>query len=839
MSYSHLESEPFWQAQWEDHHIYRATEKPGVPKKYVLDMFPYPSASGLHVGHPLGYVATDIYARYFRMKGFAVLHPMGWDAFGLPAEQHAIETGEHPAKLTYRNIDNFRATLRKLGLSFDWSREFATCDPKYYKWTQWIFARLHEKDLAYQAEMLVNWCPALKTVLANEEVIDGRSERGDHPVHRVPMRQWMLRITAYAERLLADLETLDWPESVKEIQRNWIGKSTGARIRFPVVGLGGSSTITTHTNATTTTTTIEVFTTRPDTIFGATYMVLAPEHPLVSAVTSAAQKSAVDDYRIQAAKKSDLERTELAKNKTGVDTGGSAINPATGQPIPIWIADYVLASYGTGAIMAVPAHDERDHEFAKRHGLPIVGVVESSDNPDHDVQHSPWPAKSGHLVHSGFMTGLSVAEALTAVTDWLTRTGHGEACTNYKLRDWLFSRQRYWGEPIPILKDSSEGGARVVRSLALDELPLTLPTVQSYEPTGDGRSPLAGLSEWVERPGPDGTTLYVETDTMPGSAGSSWYFLRYTDPHNDNEAFSRERAAYWMPVDLYVGGQEHAVGHLLYARFWTKVLFDLGLCPVSEPFQKLVNQGMILLRGAKMSKSKKNVVSPDDVVGAVGADALRVYEMFMGPLTQSKEWDDSNLGGISRFLGRVTRAYLNEQGESVLTDEAPSEADLRMLHKTIKKISDDIETLSYNTAVAQMMIFVNHLYESGSRSRSVLEPFLKVMSPFAPHLAEELWLRCIMRPKGLKPSERGYPFVTVAQWPEYDPALTIDNEIQMGVQVNGKHRGEITIARDATEDTAVAAARGVPAISAVLDGATIKKVIYVPGRILNFVIGRP
>ena len=825
MTYNHLESEPFWQSQWNEHNIYAAEPKQGQPKKYVLDMFPYPSASGLHVGHPLGYVATDIYARYHRMKGCAVLHPMGWDAFGLPAEQHAIDTGEHPAKLTYRNIDNFRATLRRLGLSFDWSREVATCDPKYYKWTQWIFTRLYEKGLAYQAEMLVNWCPALKTVLANEEVIDGRSERGDHPVHRVPMRQWMLRITAYAERLLSDLDALDWPENVKDIQRNWIGKSQGARIQFRLKTSGEGQT---NPPA------IDVFTTRPDTIFGATYMVLAPEHPLVDAITTPEQSKAVQAYREQASKKSDLERSELAKDKSGVATGGYAINPATGHSIPIWIADYVLVSYGTGAIMAVPGHDERDHAFARQHGLPIVAVVRNPEDPQHDIQESAFPAKTGTMIHSGFLDGLDVPQAQKATIDWLVRTGHGQAHTNYKLRDWLFSRQRYWGEPIPVLKHAD---GSVARCLELDELPLTLPEVQSYEPTGDGRSPLASMASWVERKDAQGNLLYVETDTMPGSAGSSWYFLRYIDPHNDLEPFSKDLASHWMPVDLYVGGQEHAVGHLLYARFWTKVLYDIGVCPVSEPFTKLVNQGMILLKGAKMSKSKKNVVNPDDVVAQVGADALRVYEMFMGPLTQSKEWDDSNLGGISRFLSRVTRAYISDEGASLLNDNTPSDADMRMLHKTIKKISEDIESLSYNTAVAQMMIFTNHMYESGCRSRAVLEPFLKMLSPFAPHLAEELWFRCVTRDQGLRPTDKGYPFVTTQPWPAFDPNLTIDDEIAMGVQVNGKHRGEITIGRNATEADAVAAAKGVATIASALEGQKIKKVIYVPGRILNFVVG--
>jgi leucyl-tRNA synthetase len=823
MSVNHLEFEPFWQSQWSESQIFKSEEVAGRPKKYVLDMFPYPSASGLHVGHALGYVATDIYSRYFRMKGYSVLHPMGWDAFGLPAEQHAIETGEHPAKLTFRNIDNYRATLNKLGISYDWSREVTTCDPKYYKWTQWIFTQLQNKGLAYQAEILVNWCPALKTVLANEEVIDGKSERGDHPVQRVPMRQWMLRITAYAERLLNDLDGLDWPEAIKDIQRNWIGRSEGARVRFKLdtakVSDGAA---------------IDVFTTRPDTIFGVTYMVLSPEHPLVASVTTPAQQSAVTAYQESAAKKSDLERTELSKEKTGVNTGGFAVNPANGQRVPIWISDYVLATYGTGAIMAVPGHDERDHAFAKQFGLPIVAVVSDPAAPDHSIQDHALPSKSGVMINSQLLDGLDVASAKSRIIGWLKEHSCGEAQINYKLRDWLFSRQRYWGEPIPVLKTAN---GEVTRTLGLEELPLTLPTVQSYEPTGDGRSPLAGIAEWVERKNKDGSTSYIETDTMPGSAGSSWYFLRYIDPHNDTEAFGKDKAKYWLPVDLYVGGQEHAVGHLLYARFWTKVLFDLGVCPVSEPFNRLVNQGMILRNGAKMSKSKKNGVNPDEVVTQFGADALRIYEMFMGPLTQSKEWDDSNLAGIHRFLGRVTRAFVDDSGKSILTDSEPTEADLKALHKTNKKVSADIEALSFNTAVAQMMIFMNHIYDSGCRSRAILVPFIQILSAFAPHLAEELWLRCECLPKSVKPTSRDYPYVSASRWPTIEEKWTIENEVTMGVQVNGKHRGEITIAKNADQVTAVATARSVETIEAVLAEAEIKKVIYVPGRILNFVLG--
>jgi leucyl-tRNA synthetase len=816
---SHTEYEPFWQSKWDAQGIFKANETSGKPKRYVLDMFPYPSASGLHVGHVVGYAASDIYARYSRMKGYAVLHPMGWDAFGLPAEQHAIDTGEHPAKLTYRNIDNYRATLKKLGLSYDWNRELYTCDPSYYKWTQWIFKRLFEKGLAYQAEMLVNWCPALKTVLANEEVIDGKSERGGHPVQRVPMRQWMLRITAYAERLLNDLDKLDWPESVKDIQRNWIGRSEGANVTFQIVGYPDDS--------------IEIFTTRADTLFGATYMVLAPEHGLVSQITSQAQAKAVAAYQEEASRKSDLERTDLAKGKTGVFTGAYAINPVNGEKIPVWISDYVLATYGTGAIMAVPGHDERDHEFARTFGLPIIKVVDCGPDWTRPIEDQAAPSKEGTLIQSAFLNGLSVQEAQKAIIAWLESKGLGRSQINYKIRDWLFSRQRYWGEPIPILKD---GNGSVLRPLADNELPLTLPEVESYEPTGDGQSPLAAIRHWVERIAPDGTIEFIETDTMPGSAGSSWYFLRYCDPHNSTEPFAADKAQYWMPVDLYIGGQEHAVGHLLYSRFWTKVLFDAGVCPVDEPFKKLVNQGMMLRFGAKMSKSKGNGVNPDEVITQYGADALRVYEMFMGPLTQSKEWDDSNLAGVYRFLARVTRLYVNEDGTSQLNQYPAQLADKKALHKTIKKIGADIENLSLNTSIAQMMIFVNHVYETKCRSEEVLLPFLALLSPFAPHLAEELWRLCSPAAKGKSPDAADYPFVSAADWPEFDEQLTVDDEVTIGVQVNGKHRGEICVLKNATEAQAVDAARAVEGIASALEGKAIHKTIYVAGRILNFVV---
>lgn len=810
MTYLHKNIEPKWQKFWAEKSIFATTEDPAKPKYYALDMFPYPSAAGLHVGHVLGYTATDIVARYYRMKGYNVLHPMGWDAFGLPAEQHAIDTGEHPAKLTYRNIDNFRRQLTALGFSYDWSREIATCDPSYYHWTQKIFQVLFDRGLAYQAEMAVNWCPALKTVLANEEVIDGKSERGGHPVMRVPMRQWMLKITAYAERLLADLDSLDWPENVKDIQRNWIGKSVGARIRF---------TLASHADSR-----IEVFTTRPDTLFGATYLVLAPEHPLVSKITTAAQSKTIQQYQDEASRKSDLDRTELNKDKTGAFTGAFAKHPITGEDIPIWISDYVMMTYGTGAIMAVPGHDERDHEFARAFNLPIRQVVRPNEGT-HEIEKSAYTA-SGTLMNSQFLDGLSVADAKTTMINHLVKSGAGEASTTYKFRDWLFSRQRYWGEPIPVLKDAQ---GNILRALKDDELPLTLPEVTSYEPTGDGKSPLANITSWVQRD----KNNFVETDTMPGSAGSSWYFLRYCDPKNTNLPFDFKKAQFWMPVDLYVGGQEHAVGHLLYSRFWTKVLFDAGLCPVNEPFKKLVNQGMICRNGAKMSKSKGNGVNPDEVLEKFGADALRVYEMFMGPLTQTKEWEDSNLAGIYRFMQRIERQMVDENGNSILNDSEPSRDELRLLHKTIKKITSDIENLSFNTSVSQMMIFLNGMAETNCRSKNVWRPFVQLIAPFAPHLAEELWHVCFQADKS--PDQSDYSFVSTSAWPNFDESLARDDEIKIGVQINGKAKGEITLPLDCDQESAVKIAHEDKSISAALAAIEIKKIVFVKNRILNFV----
>jgi leucyl-tRNA synthetase len=817
MSYQHKQLEPHWQNHWKNKNIFKTNEDTSKPKFYALDMFPYPSASGLHVGHPMGYTATDIVSRYYRMKGYNVLHPMGWDAFGLPAEQHAIDTGEHPSKVTDRSIDNFKKQLQSLGFSYDWEKEIATCDPKYYHWTQWIFSLLYKKGLAYQAEVFVNWCPALKTVLANEEVIDGKSERGNHPVFRVPMKQWMLKITSYAERLLDDLNKLDWPESTKEIQRNWIKKSVGAKIKFAVKNYGSEK--------------IEVFTTRPDTLFGATYMVLAPEHPLVEKITTREQLNKVTEYREITSRKSDLDRTELNKEKSGVFTGAFAINPVNDECIEIWISDYVLMGYGTGAIMAVPAHDTRDHEFAKKFGLKITQVIAAPDK-NFNIQNESY-TEDGEIINSGFLNGLNIEEAKERIINHLIKKNIGEKSVTYKLRDWIFSRQRYWGEPIPILKDSK---GNIIRTFNDNELPLTLPEVTSYEPTGDGKSPLSSIANWVQRKNKNGDIEFVETDTMPGSAGSSWYFLRYIDPFNHKSIGDFDKLKYWMPVDLYIGGQEHAVGHLLYSRFWTKVLFDAGICPVDEPFQKLVHQGMICRNGAKMSKSKGNGINPDDVIHQYGADSLRVYEMFMGPLTQTKEWDDSNLAGVHRFLSRVERFYVADDGKSLLNNEPPSQQDLKILHKTIKKITEDIENLSFNTSVAQMMIFLNSVAESQCRNKEILSQFLKLLSPFAPHLSEELWYKCILEEK-ISPEEKNYPFISLVDWPKYDSALTLDNEVKIGVQVNGKHRGEILIALNATQEEAVAAAMENTNVRATLEGKTLRKTIYVANRILNFVIG--
>ncbi len=810
MSYDPKSIEPRWQKYWETHRFFEAKTGDARPKYYVLDMFPYPSSSGLHVGHPEGYTATDILSRYKRARGFNVLHPMGWDAFGLPAEQYALQTGVHPAKTTERSIATFKRQLQALGFSYDWSREIATCDPGYYKWTQYLFTKLYEKGLAYQTEVPVNWCPELKTVLANEEVVDGKSERGGHPVFRVPMKQWMLKITDYAERLLEGLDRIDWPEGTKELQRHWIGRSEGLRFHFP---LEGSSD---H---------LEVFTTRPDTLFGATYLVIAPEHPLIEKITSGPQKAAVQAYREEASRKSEMARqgsTGADADKTGVFTGAYATNPANQEKIPVWTADYVLMGYGTGAIMAVPAHDERDHAFALKFKLPIRTVVQ----PSSPLGEGELFTGEGACVDSGFITGLATSAAKSKIIDWAENQKIGTRSIQYKLRDWLFSRQRYWGEPFPIVH--LEGGVK--KPLPLDQLPVVLPNVQSYEPSGTGESPLSAISEWVNTVDPvTGKPARRETDTMPGSAGSSWYFLRYCDPTNEKEPFSREAQKYWMPVDLYLGGQEHAVGHLLYARFWTKVLFDAGLLTCDEPFKKLIHQGMILGEdGEKMSKSRGNVINPDDVVAQYGADTLRLYEMFMGPLDRDKPWSTTAIEGVSRFLHRTWRIFFSGEGadeKPSFAEIPPSPQDLKITHQTIQKVTEDIEALRFNTAISQMMIFVNHMTKLPQKPKECLRPFIQLLQPFAPHLAEELWSRLgETRPLCVEP------------WPSFDPAIAREDEITIAIQVQGKTRGTLTIARGASQADAESLAKQIPTVANQLEGKSIKKVIFVQDRILNFIV---
>lgn len=802
--YNPLKIEPKWQKFWEENKTFKTGEDKNKPKFYALDMFPYPSGAGLHVGHPEGYTATDIVARYKRMQGYNVLHPMGWDAFGLPAEQHALNTGQHPRDITFVNIDNFRRQIKSLGFSYDWDREISTTDPDYYKWTQWIFIQLYKKGLAYVDEVPVNWCPALGTVLANEEVIDGLSERGGHPVIRKPMRQWVLKITEYAERLLEDLEELDWSESIKDMQRNWIGKSTGAEVTFNIDGHDAS---------------LVVFTTRPDTLFGSTYCVLAPEHALVAQITTEAQKAAVEAYQEAASRKSDLERTDLAKEKTGVFTGAYAINPVNGAKLPIWIADYVLAGYGTGAIMAVPGHDTRDYEFAKQFDLPIIEVVSGGN-----VEEEAYTGDGAHI-NSDFLNGLNNADAIAAMIKHLEETGAGKAKVTYRLRDWLFSRQRYWGEPIPILH--LEDGT--MKTVPEDQLPLLLPDVDAITPSGTGESPLANVEEWVNTIDPEtGMKARRETNTMPQWAGSCWYYLRYIDPKNKEQICSPEKQAEWLPVDLYIGGAEHAVLHLLYARFWHKVLYDLGVVHTKEPFQKLVNQGMILgTNNEKMSKSRGNVINPDDIVNEFGADTLRMYEMFMGPLEATKPWSTNGVEGSYRFLSRVWRLFISENGElnSRITDtEQASDAFMRTWHRSVKKITDDLENLRFNTAISQMMIFVNEAYKAEALPRKAMEDFVKMLSPIAPHIAEELWEAL---------GHQGT--ISYEPWPTFDEAWTVDQEVEIVVQVNGKIVERLSIAADLDEAAMEAKAKESAKVAELIAGKTVRKVIAVKGKLVNIV----
>jgi leucyl-tRNA synthetase len=900
-SYNPRVIEPRWQRFWQDHKTFRAPDLSDKPKFYILDMFPYPSGAGLHVGHPEGYTATDILARYRRMCGWNVLHPMGWDAFGLPAEQYAIETGTHPRATTEKNIATFRRQIQALGFSYDWDREVDTTDPAYFKWTQWIFLVLYDtwydaaakkgrpiaeltvplevqqagdgavrayrdgRRLAYQAEVPVNWCPALGTVLANEEVQDGKSERGGHPVVRMPLRQWMLRITDYADRLLEDLDKVEWPESIKEMQRNWIGRSEGAEVDFRVQGHDA---------------TVRVFTTRPDTLFGATYMVLAPEHQLVETITAPGQRAAVVAYRDEAARKSERERTEEAKKKTGVFTGAYAINPTTERPIPVWVADYVLATYGTGAIMAVPGQDERDWEFAEVFHLPIIRTVEPPPG---------WQGKAylgeGPAINSGFLNGLGVAAAKEKITAWLEEQGLGTRRINYKLRDWLFSRQRYWGEPFPVLHEVDEHGnpTGVVEALTPQELPLTLPPLEDFKPSGRPEPPLGKATDWVNVVR-NGKRYRRETNTMPQWAGSCWYYLRYLDPANDRAFCDPAKERYWMPVDLYVGGAEHAVLHLLYSRFWHKVLYDRGHVHTPEPFRRLVNQGMILgemeftgykenggwrsaakkipegwqevkldedavekqgeffvlkenpkvridARAYKMSKSRGNVINPDEVVERYGADSLRLYEMFMGPLEATKPWSMRGVEGVYRFLGRVWRVFMDERAEATrlaaaVQDAPPDKETLRKLHQTIKKVTEDLDGMRFNTAIAAMMEYTNHLTPLTVKPRAALEPLVLLLSPFAPHLAEELW-------RALGHTET----LAYEPWPKYDPALTKADEIEVPVQVNGKLRARLTVAADIGPKELEAAALADPRVKEALAGKQVRKVVVVPRKLVNIVVG--
>ena len=900
------EIERRWQRYWQEYETFRtpgpgdAGFDPSKPKYYALDMFPYPSGAGLHVGHPEGYTATDIIARTRRMQGYNVLHPMGWDAFGLPAEQYAIETGTHPRATTERNITRFREQLQRLGFSYDWSREVNTTDPDYYRWTQWIFLKLYEKGLAYEAEVPVNWCPALGTVLANEEIVDGKSERGGHPVVQKPMRQWMLKITAYADRLLEGLEELDWPESVKEMQRNWIGKSEGAEVDFGVLG---------HPELT-----IRAFTTRPDTLFGATYLVLAPEHPLVNTLATPQQRDAVAAYVAETKRKTERDRLE-EQQKTGVFTGSHALNPANGEHIPIWIADYVLATYGTGAIMAVPAHDERDFAFASLFGLPIREVVKGGEHDGEGQLSEAYTGDGSHIRSdaSGRPIGviaekgatldrLDTAAAKERMTAWLEANGVGRTQTNYKLRDWLFSRQRYWGEPIPVVHVEQPGGRLEPQPLADDALPVALPEVERYTPTGTGESPLAAITSWVGTE-QNGRPARRETNTMPQWAGSCWYYLRFIDPDNDAQPVDPEKEQYWMPVDLYIGGAEHAVLHLLYARFWHKVLYDAGVVSTEEPFQKLVNQGMILgeveyttyrrvdgatgelfgfvsakhavaadgleddrhthvdardgsllksvnvdgavekrenrfvlqehpdveveSRAHKMSKSRGNVVNPDEIVAEYGADALRLYEMFMGPLEQAKPWSTRSVEGVYRFLTRVYRLLVDEETGALnpsVVDVQPSKEQLRALHTAVKKVTEDVDALRFNTAIAAMMEWVNTAKKWETLPRAVAEPFVLVLSPFAPHLAEELW--------GLLGHSDTLAY---APWPAYDEAYLTTDELEIAIQVNGKVRGTVVVPADATKEAVLEAARAVDNVQRHLEEMEIRKEIVVPGRLVNFV----
>lgn len=804
MAYDHKTIEKKWQKFWKKNETFKADLNKDQKKYYALDMFPYPSGQGLHVGHPEGYTATDVMSRMKRMQGFNVLHPMGWDAFGLPAEQYALKTGHNPKDFTNKNIDHFRDQIQSLGFSYDWDREVNTTDPKFYKWTQWIFEQLYKKGLAYESEIMVNWAPDFMggTVVANEEVEDGKTKRGGYPVYRKPMRQWVLKITAYADRLIDDLDLVDWPESVKEMQRNWIGRSEGASVFFPVVGDEDTK--------------IEVFTTRADTLFGASYVVLAPEQELVDQLTTPEHKAEVEKYKEGASRRSDLERTDLNKDKTGVFTGSYVINPVNGEKLPIWISDYVLASYGTGAVMAVPSGDQRDYDFATKFDLPIKPVIEGTD-----VSEGAFDGDGKHI-NSGFLDGLNIADAKQKMIDWLEEHDAGHKKVNYRLRDWIFSRQRYWGEPIPVIH-WDDGTTSLVPE---DELPLELPKTDNIEPSGTGESPLANVEDWVNVYDENGRHGLRETNTMPQWAGSSWYWLRYTDPHNDKEFASKEALDYWSPVDLYVGGAEHAVLHLLYARFWHKVLYDLGLVPTKEPFMKLVNQGMILgSNHEKMSKSKGNVVNPDDIVDQYGADTLRLYEMFMGPLEESVPWDEKGLHGANKWVQRVWRLLMDDNNH--LRDRVSTFNDgklTKVYNQTVKKVTEDYERMHFNTAISQLMVFVNEAYKVDDLPVEYMRGFVKMIAPIMPHMAEELW------------SQFGESdTITYQSWPTYDPKALVEDEVEMIVQVNGKVRAKIKMAKDTDRDEAQQLALANEHVKKFTDGKDIKKVIVVPNKIVNIV----
>ncbi|HLR67836.1 leucine--tRNA ligase [Virgibacillus alimentarius] len=802
MSYNHREIEKKWQQYWLENKTFKTDTHSKKEKVYALDMFPYPSGSGLHVGHPEGYTATDIISRMKRMQGYEVLHPMGWDAFGLPAEQYALDTGNSPAEFTEENIKTFKRQIQELGFSYDWDREINTTDPSYYKWTQWIFTKLYEKGLAYMDEVPVNWCPALGTVLANEEVIDGKSERGDHPVIRKPMKQWMLKITAYADRLLEDLEELNWPESIKDMQRNWIGRSEGAEVIFSIDG---------HDRG------INVFTTRPDTLFGATYAVLAPEHPYVKEIVTSEQKEAVEAYIKEVQTKSDLERTDLAKHKTGVFTGAYAINPVNNEKMPIWVADYVLMTYGTGAIMAVPAHDERDFEFASKFNLPITEVVSGGD-----ISNEAYTG-DGLLINSDFLNGLNKDAAIEKMIEWLEKNSKGTRKVTYRLRDWLFSRQRYWGEPIPIIH--WEDGT--MSAVPEEELPLELPTLEEIKPSGTGESPLAN-SDWVNVTDPEtGMKGRRETNTMPQWAGSCWYFLRFIDPDNKEQLADPKVLNEWLPVDIYIGGAEHAVLHLLYARFWHKFLYDIGVVPTKEPFTQLYNQGMILGEGnEKMSKSKGNVVNPDDIVTSHGADTLRLYEMFMGPLDAAVAWSTSGLDGARRFLDRVWRLIITDEGKiSEKISETSDDSSMdKVYHETVKKVTEDYENLHFNTGISQLMVFVNEAQKAKMIPKKYIEGFVKLLSPIAPHIGEELWNRL-----------ENTTTIAYEEWPTYDETKLVEDEVEIVLQIMGKVRSKIRVSKDIPKEELEQKALSDEKIQEWIEGKTVRKVIVVPGKLVNIV----